>query len=108
MHTSIAIQKGSTPRKMVYIGTSLAIPLMMNTLMPTGGVMRLISMTSVMMTPNQMGSKPISRTMGKTTGMVSTMMASPSIKQPRMMYASTSRARIRYLLRPASVARMES
>ena len=64
IQTSMATQKGRIPRKIVYMGTSLATPLMMNTLIPTGGVMRLISIVKVIMIPNQIGSNAISMTMG--------------------------------------------
>ena len=81
---------------------------MMKTLTPTGGVIRLISITRVMMIPNQIGSNPISITIGKTIGMVSTMIARPSIKQPKTIYAKISIAMTTYLFSPSSPIQVES
>ena len=54
----IANQNGQMPRKIVFIGTSGAMPLTTNTLMPTGGLIRPISSTITIRTPNQIMSKP--------------------------------------------------
>ena len=59
-----AIRKGIIPRNMVYIGTSGAIPLMINTFRPTGGVISPISITSTSTTPNHIGSNPSAKIMG--------------------------------------------
>ena len=58
MQITIAIKKGHTPLKIVSKGTSFAIPFIMKTFIPTGGVMTPIATTKTIMTPNQMGSYP--------------------------------------------------
>ena len=82
--TIIEIQKGNMPRNMVYRGTFFAMPLTIKTLMPMGGVIMAISRRITSITPNQIGSNPSSRMIGKITGIVSTRIANPSRKQPRM------------------------
>ncbi len=52
IQVSMAIQKGNMPLNIVYMGTSLATPVRINTLTPTGGVIKLISMTRVIIIPN--------------------------------------------------------
>ena len=64
MQINMATQKGKIPLNIVDIGISFATPCKTNTLTPTGGVMRLISMVHTMTTPNQMGSNPRLITMG--------------------------------------------
>ena len=61
-----------------------AMPLITNTLTPTGGVMTPISPTSTMITPNQIGSNPSYITTGKKIGIVTTIMAMESMKKPPM------------------------
>ena len=56
MRMICAMMKGVTPRKIVSSGISLVIPLMTNTFIPIGGVMRPSSTTMTMMMPNQTGS----------------------------------------------------
>jgi hypothetical protein len=49
---------GNEPFKILPIEISGAIPLITNKLSPTGGVIRPISILIVIITPNQIGSKP--------------------------------------------------
>ena len=89
MRSRSEARKGMTNLKVSFIGTSLAMLLMMNTFMPTGGVIRPISTTISTMMPNQMAlaslpSPPISSpmTMGKKIGMVSKIIDRLSMMQP--------------------------
>ncbi len=84
--TIIPARNGIVPLKMVPNGTSGATPLMMNTLIPTGGVITPMSVTKTIMTPNQIGSKPNLVTRGKRMGTVNIIKASESIKHPAIMY----------------------
>ena len=52
----MASQNGRMPMNISLIGTSSAIDLTTNTLTPTGGLMRPISSTITITTPNQIGS----------------------------------------------------
>jgi hypothetical protein len=54
------------------------------TLIPTGGVITPISVTSTIITPNQIGSKSKSITTGSRIGIVSVISANESIKQTPM------------------------
>ena len=103
IHPNIATQKGKIPRKMVYMGTSLATPLKTKTLTPTGGVIRLISIVKVMMIPNQIGSNPSWITMGKTIGMANTIIESPSIKHPNTTKAPMMAEMTTWRLNPAPI-----
>ena len=74
---------------MSFMGTSFVMLLMINTFMPTGGVIRPISTTISANMPNQMaldsGSMPhksMPMMMGKKIGMVSSSMDKLSITQP--------------------------
>jgi len=82
VQTTNAIRKGNIPLKMVSKGTSSATPLMIYTLIPTGGVMTPISPTNTMITPNHMGLKPSSTITGYRIGTVRVIRARESIKQP--------------------------
>ena len=81
----MAIQNGRMPANILLMGTSSAMPLTTKTLTPTGGLMRPISSTMTMTTPNQMGSYPRVRMMGCTMGRVRTSMAKPSRNMPSTM-----------------------
>ena len=61
------------------------MPLMTNTFMPMGGVIRPSSTTITTRMPNQTGSKFKLWTMGKKIGMVSRIMARASSTQPMTM-----------------------
>ncbi|APE44520.1 hypothetical protein BOO69_14675 [Sulfitobacter alexandrii] len=50
-----------TPRKIVPVDTSPTTPLSTKTFSPTGGVIRLISVTTTTMMPNHTGSKKMGR-----------------------------------------------
>jgi hypothetical protein len=54
-HTNMARTKGAMPLNMLDIGTSLAMPAMMNIFMPTGGVISPISIMVTVTVPNQTG-----------------------------------------------------
>lgn len=82
-HITIVTTNGNIPRNMVYIGMSLAIPLMTKTFMPTGGVIIAISHINTTITPNHIGSYPRAKTTGVKIGMVSNIIARESIIQPR-------------------------
>ena len=77
-----ATQNGVTPRKTVPVETSGTTPLSTKTLSPTGGVMRLISVTTTTMMPNHTGSYPRPTTSGKKIGTVRSSMDSDSNTQP--------------------------
>jgi len=77
--------KGVIPLKTVDIGTSLVIPLITYTFIPTGGVIIAISVISTMMMPNQIGSKWSATTTGKKMGIVKSIMDIASIKHPSTM-----------------------
>ena len=63
-----ANKNGTIPLKMVARGTSFATPFIINTFMPTGGVISPISNTITMTTPNQIGSYPMRSMIGNRIG----------------------------------------
>ena len=76
-----ATQNGKTALNMSYIGTSFAIADIANTATPTGGVIVPSCIMITTNTPNSIGSKPASITIGKKIGKVSItagMASSPS------------------------------
>ena len=87
--TKSLAKKGKTPAKVLEIGISPAILLMMNTFKPTGGVINPTSTTIRVRIPNQMTVSscdiPKSRLImtGKKTGIVKSIIARLSIRQPR-------------------------
>ena len=66
-----AHQKGVTPLNIVLAGTSFNTALRTNTFIPTGGVIKLISVTTTTTIPNHTMSKPRLCTNGKKIGTVS-------------------------------------
>src|SRR5829696_3124168 len=64
-------------------GMSGAIPCTTYRFRPTGGVIRPISMFRVITTPNHTGSNPSSVMIGNRTGMVTRMIATGGMKNPR-------------------------
>src|SRR5215831_1758491 len=78
----ISPTKGSTPHITSRSGISGAILLMTKILRPTGGWIRPISMTMVMITPNQMRSKFAARSGGRMIGAVIRMMETGGRKNP--------------------------
>ena len=85
-HTNAAKTKGIIPRYILVMGTSLAIPDMMNTFKPIGGVINPVSTITTVIVPNHIGSNPRDRTTGYTTGTRISNMAKASIRQPRIRY----------------------
>ena len=77
------IQKGVTPLKIVAVETSPITPLSTKTFKPTGGVIRLISVTTTTIIPNQIGSKPKLVTKGKKIGTVNKSMDKLSNTHPK-------------------------
>ena len=69
---NMAIRKGTIPRNIVYIGTSLAMPLTTNTFIPMGGVIEAISIITTNSTPNHMRSRFRLVRTGTKIGRVST------------------------------------
>ena len=53
-----AHQNGVTPRNTVALLRSFTMPVKTNTFMPTGGVIKLISVATTTIIPNQIGSIP--------------------------------------------------
>src|SRR3546814_2947213 len=54
-------RKGSMPANITPVGTSRSMPLSTKTFMPTGGVMRLISVITTTRIPNQIKISPAAR-----------------------------------------------
>src|SRR4029077_6198241 len=79
----ISPTKGSTPHITSRRGMSGAILLMTKILSPTGGGIRPVSMTIVMMTPNQIRSKLAARRGGRIMGAVMRMIDTGGRKKPR-------------------------
>ena len=73
---------GMTPRKMVRVGTCGSSVFNTKRFMPTGGLMRPISTTTTISTPNQTGSSPRWTMSGKNSGTVSRIIDSSSIAVP--------------------------
>ena len=86
MATALAMRKGQTPLKIVLNGISFATPLITKTFNPTGGVIRPISKTITINTPNHIGSKPNDSMTGKMIGIVSMIMAIPSNTHPSRIW----------------------
>ena len=83
IHSSIDNTNGQTPRKISSKGTSGAIPFIINTFRPIGGVITPMDTASKMITPNQIGSYPrLLTTKGKKIGTVNNTNAKASITQP--------------------------
>src|SRR5688572_22005483 len=80
--TQSAAMNGSTPWKMARVGTCGSRVLSTNRFMPTGGLIRPISTTTTMSTPNQIGSRPMATISGKKIGTVSRIIDSSSIAVP--------------------------
>jgi hypothetical protein len=74
--------KGKDPFNIFPIDISGAIPCITNKLSPTGGVIRPISILMVMITPNQIGSKPAAVIIGYNIGAVISMIATGGKKHP--------------------------
>ena len=70
-----------------------ATPLMTNTFSPTGGVIRPISRTITMMTPNQIILNSRAWRIGKRMGTMRIMIAKLSMMQPRMIKATIMASR---------------
>ena len=66
--TTIAKQKGVTPLKIVLRGISLLMDLRTNIVIPTGGVISAVFMTTTKSKQNHIGSSPIDLAMGKKMG----------------------------------------
>ncbi len=73
---------GNDPFNIFPIDMSGAIPCITNKLSPTGGVIRPISILMVIITPNQIGSKPAAVIIGYNIGAVIRMIATGGKKQP--------------------------
>src|SRR4030042_6980185 len=71
---------------MVPIGTSLAIPLITNSVIPTGGEIIATCIILTTKTPNHILSKPKFIIIGVKMGMVSNIMDASSIAVPRNIY----------------------
>ena len=74
--------KGKDPFNIFPIDMSGAIPWITNKLSPTGGVIRPISILMVIITPNQIGSKPAAVIIGYKIGAVIRMIATGGKKHP--------------------------
>ena len=94
--TKHAAKNGKIPVKIVPNSTPPETPLMTKTLRPTGGVMNPISNTTTIITPYQMGLKPRALITGNIMGVVRIIMATQSIKQPRITYVNRMRKRMKY------------
>src|SRR5262245_35259310 len=80
--TQSTVMNGSTPRKMARVPTCGSRVLRTKRFMPTGGLIRPISTTTTIRTPNQIGSRPRWTITGKNTGTVSRIIDSSSIAVP--------------------------
>ena len=74
--------KGTTPRQIVVVGTCGITLESTKMFMPTGGVIRLISITHTTRMPNHTGSKPSEVTSGKKIGTVSSIIDRLSMAVP--------------------------
>ena len=96
------IKNGKTPIKVSEIGTFFAILLIIKTFKPTGGVISPTSTTIRVRIPNQIATSSIlipksnSIMMGKNTGIVSSIIAKLSIRQPKRMYRTNIQNTTRY------------
>ena len=96
------IKNGKTPIKVSEIGTFFAILLIIKTFKPTGGVIRPTSTTIKVKIPNQIATsstlipKSNSMIIGKNTGIVNSIMAKLSIRQPRKTYKTSIQNTTRY------------
>src|SRR5581483_10228262 len=79
---TISTRNGTTPHTMSRSGMSGAMPLITNRLRPTGGWISPISIRIVMMTPNQMRSKPCACSPGRMIGVTIKIIATGGRKKP--------------------------
>ena len=82
------------PLNMVDSGTSGSIPWVTKQATPTGGVICPIITSNIIITPNQMGSKPRAKTVGMIMGKESKIAGMMFMIQPRIMYNITIKRKI--------------
>jgi hypothetical protein len=108
VQTTIAGRNHMTPLNIVFKDTSeVALPIA-NTFMPTGGVIKPISMHIVNTTPYQIGSNPSVTTTGYMMGTVNRVIPTDSIMHPKTRYPNRIIAKIIYFDMASVVTKLAS